>query len=101
MAHFHCPTPAGKNAGVVVLIDAKDLSSPIQGHATLIGTQARDLLAGNGYFNVHTARIPGDEIRGQVAAAKQGRAGNRNGGQPSCCFVSAASCRWPLATFRR
>lgn len=70
MAHFHGPAPVGKNAGVVVPIDAKDLPSPIQGHKTLTDDQAKDLLAGNWYFNVHTAKNPGGEIRGQVTTAK-------------------------------
>jgi hypothetical protein len=70
MAHFHGPAPVGKNAGVVIPIDAKALPSPIDGHATLTDAQEKDLLAGNWYFNVHTAKNPGGEIRGQVAATK-------------------------------
>lgn len=70
MAHFHGPAPVGKNAGVVVPIAANDLPSPIDGHATLTEAQEKDLLAGNWYFNVHTAKNPGGEIRGQVEAAK-------------------------------
>lgn len=70
MAHFHGPAPVGKNAGVVVPIAAKDLPSPIDGHATLTDAQEKDLLAGNWYFNVHTAKNPGGEIRGQVESAK-------------------------------
>ncbi|MFM0739352.1 CHRD domain-containing protein [Paraburkholderia xenovorans] len=70
MAHFHGPAPVGKNAGVMIPIDAKDLPSPIDGHATLTDAQAKDLLAGNWYFNVHTAKNPGGEIRGQVGTAK-------------------------------
>ena len=70
MAHFHGPAPVGKNAGVAVPIDAKALPSPIDGHATLTDAQEKDLLAGNWYFNVHTASNPGGEIRGQVSAAQ-------------------------------
>ena len=70
MAHFHGPAPAGKNAGVVIPIDASKLPSPIEGSATLTDAQAKDLPAGNWYFNVHTAKNPGGEIRGQVEAAK-------------------------------
>lgn len=71
MAHFHGPAPVGQNAGVMIPIDMKDVPSPIDGHATLSATQEAGLLAGNWYFNVHTAKNPGGEIRGQVAADKQ------------------------------
>ncbi len=70
MAHFHGPAPVGQNAGVVIPIDKKDLPSPIEGHATLNAVQEADLLGGRWYFNVHTAKNPGGEIRGQVAASK-------------------------------
>jgi hypothetical protein len=70
MAHFHGPAPAGKNAGVVIPIPMDKLASPIEGQATLTAAQESDLLAGNWYFNVHTAKNPGGEIRGQVEQAK-------------------------------
>jgi hypothetical protein len=66
MAHIHGPAPAGKNAGVVVPVPKDKLASPIEGTATLTDAQAKDLLAGNYYFNVHTAKNPGGEIRGQI-----------------------------------
>jgi hypothetical protein len=64
MAHFHGPAPAGKNAGVVIPMN--ELLTPIEGQATLSAAQESDLLAGNWYFNLHTAKNPGGEIRGQV-----------------------------------
>jgi hypothetical protein len=70
MAHFHGPAPAGKNAGVAIPIATADLPSPIKGHATLTDQEEKDLLAGEWYFNVHTAKDPGGEIRGQVEATK-------------------------------
>lgn len=70
-AHFHGPAPAGKNAGVQVPIDRSALTSPIQGQLTLDDAQAKDLLAGKWYFNVHTAQNAGGEIRGQVERASQ------------------------------
>jgi len=70
MAHFHGPAPVGKNAGVAIPIAATDLPSPIKGHATLTDPQEKDLLAGEWYVNVHTAKNPGGEIRGQVEATK-------------------------------
>jgi hypothetical protein len=66
MAHFHGPAPVGQNAGIVLPIPKDALASPIQGHQTLTDAEANDLLAGKWYFNVHTAKNPGGEIRGQV-----------------------------------
>jgi hypothetical protein len=66
-AHFHGPATAGVNAGVVVPLTGS-LDSPINGTATLTPAQAADLLAGKWYLNVHTAAIPGGEIRAQVVA---------------------------------
>ena len=68
MAHFHGPAPAGKNAGVEIWISTKGqpATSPLTGQATLTDAQAADLMAGNLYINVHTAKNPGGEIRGQV-----------------------------------
>jgi hypothetical protein len=70
MAHFHGPAPVGKNAGVMIPIPMDKLASPIEGQATLTAAQETDLLAGNWYFNVHTAKNPGGEIRGQVEQVK-------------------------------
>jgi hypothetical protein len=63
-AHFHGPSEAGKNAGIV--LPFKTVQSPIQGTATLTDAQAADLLAGKWYANVHTAANPGGELRGQM-----------------------------------
>jgi CHRD domain len=64
-AHFHGPAAAGANASPVVPIPAP-LASPIKGNATLTDAQAADLSAGKWYFNIHTAKFPDGEIRGQV-----------------------------------
>jgi hypothetical protein len=64
MAHFHGPAEPGKNAPV--LIPLKDAASGASGSATLTDAQAADLTAGKLYLNVHTAKNPGGEIRGQV-----------------------------------
>lgn len=64
-AHFHGPSEAGKNAGVVMPF--KSAQSPIEGSATLTEPQMADLLAGKWYANVHTAANPGGEIRGQMS----------------------------------
>ncbi len=68
-AHFHGPAGPGTNAPVEVALANVD-KSPIKGSAVLTETQAKDLLGGNVYVNVHTnAHKPG-EIRGQVLKAK-------------------------------
>lgn len=65
-AHFHGPADAKANAGVA--LGAKDVAmSPIKGEAMLTDAQAADLMAGKWYFNIHTEKNKGGEIRGQVA----------------------------------
>ncbi len=63
-AHFHGPGEPGKNAGIA--LPFKSPASPIEGTATLSAAQAAELLAGRWYANVHTAKNPGGEIRGQM-----------------------------------
>jgi CHRD domain len=65
--HFHGPAAAGANAGVAVPFTG-NLSSPISGKATLTAAQVADLTAGRWYVNLHTAKHPGGEIRGQLTA---------------------------------
>jgi hypothetical protein len=65
MAHFHGPADARTNAGVVVPV--KEMAPmTLKGEATLTDAQAADLEAGKWYFNIHTAKNKGGEIRGQV-----------------------------------
>ncbi|MDP1566904.1 MAG: CHRD domain-containing protein, partial [Polaromonas sp.] len=42
------------------------VTSPMSGQATLTAAQMADLLGGKWYANIHTARYPGGEIRGQM-----------------------------------
>ena len=65
-AHFHGPAADGVNAKPQVPVKAP-YDSPIDGTATLSAEQAKDLLDGKWYFNLHTAANPGGEIRGQVS----------------------------------
>jgi hypothetical protein len=66
-AHFHGPAPAGKNAGVMVpIFQGKTAKSPFQGSATLNDAQAKALMDGDIYVNIHTAANKAGEIRGQV-----------------------------------
>ena len=64
-AHFHGPAEPGQNAGV--LIPAPGVKQgAFEGKATLNDDQAKALMAGRTYFNIHTAANPGGEVRGQV-----------------------------------
>jgi hypothetical protein len=64
-AHFHGPADAKTNAGVVV--PTKDITpATLKGEATLTDAQAADLQAGKWYYNIHTDKNKGGEIRGQV-----------------------------------
>jgi hypothetical protein len=64
-AHFHGPAAAGVNAPVLVPVDAK--ASPFEGSAKITADQAKDFADGMVYFNVHTTKNKGGEIRGQMA----------------------------------
>ena len=63
--HFHGPAVVGANAGVALPF-ASPMTSPMSGQATLTAAQAADLMAGKWYANIHTAKFPGGEIRGQM-----------------------------------
>ena len=63
-AHFHGPAPEGKNAGVMVPISPNGPS--FEGSATLTDAQAKALMDGDMYVNVHTEANKGGEIRGQL-----------------------------------
>ena len=65
MGHFHGPAMAGANAGVALPFN-NPVTSPMSGQATLTAAQAADLMAGKWYANIHTAKFPGGEIRGQM-----------------------------------
>jgi hypothetical protein len=69
MAHFHGPAPVGQNAKPQIPVDKGALASPMKGQATLTDQQITDLMAGQWYFNIHTAENPSGEIRGQVVPA--------------------------------
>lgn len=63
-AHFHGPAGPGKNAGVMIPISPNGPS--FEGSATLNDAQAKALMDGDMYVNVHTAANKGGEIRGQL-----------------------------------
>ena len=51
---------------MVVNLAPNGMAAPLNGSATMTDAQAKDLLAGKDYVNVHTAKNPGGEIRGQI-----------------------------------
>ena len=69
-AHFHGPvaylglTPE-ENAPIQVGTPGS-LSSPFRGVSKIDETQAKDLKDGRWYFNLHSKKFPGGEIRGPV-----------------------------------
>lgn len=73
MAYLHGPAPAGQNAQQVVPINPPFYSdgSTISDGVTLTKEQADQLLEGQWYISVRTAKHPDGEIRGQIAALKK------------------------------
>ncbi|MGH7097025.1 MAG: CHRD domain-containing protein [Stellaceae bacterium] len=68
-AHIHGPAGPDANAPVMLPFTG-NLTSPIQGSATLSATQMSALERGKTYVNIHTAKNPAGEIRGQLEPAK-------------------------------
>jgi hypothetical protein len=64
--HIHGPAPMGQNAGVVIPFPGNLNAQPVMGETTITPAQYADLAAGLYYVNIHTARAPGGEIRGQL-----------------------------------
>ncbi len=65
VAHFHAPAPPGVNASVIIPLPPGSLKN---GCVTpdLTEDLRRALFQGLWYVNIHTAKNPGGEIRGQV-----------------------------------
>src|SRR5271163_414587 len=68
-ADFHGPAPPGEIAPIQVATPG-DLASPFHGAAKLDDAQARDLMDGRWYFNLHSKRFPAGEIRGPVVVRR-------------------------------
>jgi Cu/Zn superoxide dismutase len=65
-AHIHGPASATEKAPPVI-----DMSSSIMaGNAPITDAQLEELKAGKYYLNVHTAKFPDGEVRGQLEAVK-------------------------------
>jgi CHRD domain len=69
-AHFHGPAAVGANAKPQLPIKTGQITSPLEGKATLTPEQEKDLADGKWYFNLHTSANPGGEIRGQVVKSE-------------------------------
>ena len=65
-AHIHGPASATEKAPPVI-----DMSSAIMaGSGAITDAQVAEMKAGKYYVNLHTAKFPDGEVRGQLAAAK-------------------------------
>ena len=65
-AHIHGPAAKGAKAPPEI-----DMSKTIMsGDAAITDAQIADIKAGKTYVNLHTAKFPDGEIRGQLEAAK-------------------------------
>jgi len=89
-AHFHGPAAMGAKAPPVVPIEAP-FTSPIKGSATLTDAQASELQAGMWYFNLHTAKYPDGEIRGQVVAGGAGTSSMASSMEPMASSSATSS----------
>ena len=66
-AHIHGPAARHVTAGVLVAL-CGPCTSPVKNTVTLSQDQIDKMEAGQTYVNVHTAKNPNGEIRGQVTA---------------------------------
>jgi CHRD domain/FG-GAP-like repeat/FG-GAP repeat len=67
-AHIHAPAAIGVNVGVAVAFpNIGGTSGTIMGSTTITALQLSQIRQNLGYVNVHSAVLPGGEIRGQLA----------------------------------
>jgi hypothetical protein len=64
-AHIHGPAGPGQNAGVLVPFTNVG-GATITGETKITPEQLAQLTSGQWYVNLHTARNPGGEVRGQL-----------------------------------
>ncbi|HMN21428.1 MAG TPA: CHRD domain-containing protein [Ottowia sp.] len=69
-AAFHSPGMSGELAPVVLRM-GRTVLSPSEGRAVLTPRQRADLLAGQWYVNLPTARYPDGELRGQLVEQRR------------------------------
>jgi hypothetical protein len=65
-AHLHGPATPGQNAAVVVPFTGELNAPPLQGEVRITPEQFSQLASGQWYVNLHTARHPQGELRGQL-----------------------------------
>ncbi len=68
-AHFHGPAQPGQDAGVLVPMKTHG-HSPINGSMKITASQAKTILTGMSYVNIHSKHNPNGAIRGQVQEGK-------------------------------
>ena len=64
-AMFHSPAMSGEVSRAVLPV-GRNVTSPYEGRANLTGSQQSNLLTGQWYVELSTARYPEGEIRGQL-----------------------------------
>lgn len=65
-AHLHGPAGPGQNAPVAVPLTGDLNAPPLRGAARITPEQFGQLASGQWYVNLHTARHPQGEVRGQL-----------------------------------
>ena len=75
-AGIHGPQSPGAEAGVLVDLGGKGLTSPIEGSSILNEGQLEYLLTDRMYVNILTKKYPGGELRGQLARLRPTTADN-------------------------
>jgi hypothetical protein len=65
-AHVHGPAGPGQNAGVLIPLAVPAGGTSFSGQARITPEQLTQLASGQWYVNLHTARHPAGEIRGQL-----------------------------------
>ena len=65
-AHVHGPGGPGQNAPVLVPLNPDPRTASFSGQAHITPEQRTQLESGQWYVNLHTARHPDGEIRGQI-----------------------------------
>ncbi len=66
VAGLYGPENVGANAGQVVNLGVRGLTSPITGSLVLSDGVFQYLITGRAYVNIHTTRYPQGELRGQL-----------------------------------
>jgi hypothetical protein len=89
-AHVHSAGRGTQGAIILPLIGGPDVWIVPDDAAPLTAAQMADFVAGNLYFNVHTAANPGGEIRGQIDKAGTMRLASLNGAQETPANTSTA-----------